>query len=517
MDVLVTNLLLAERSGTEVVTEQLADGLRRAGHRAAVWVSKAGTQAEAMRDRGHVVVERLEHLPWRPDVIHGHHNVMTLTALAALPGVPAVYTCHDATAPFDAAPRHPRVRAWLAVDELCRDRLVADGVPAGTVQLMPNAVDEALHPARARLAARPTRALAVAKNAAHLGAVRAACRRTGVPLDELGPGVGDISEKLGERLAGYDLVFAAARSALEAAFVGCAVVVGDQRGLAGLLTTRVLPRWRAQNFGRAALAWPPDADGFARAIAAYDPADAAQVSARLRAEAGLAGQIRALETVYRLALAAPPADPAEEARALGRFLEDHLPTCAIERPWRPLVEAVSAGRIEPLAPLVARTRDAVIERLDGALKAAGTLAADGPAATLATGLKARWFPAERFQFARGGAHAAPGPARRDLAEAAGFLVYGPYQRLPSGAWEVLFDLAWEDVEDGCGELTFDVLAGPRLLAERRFAGRPPVGAAERSLRFRHDHGDEPLEFRIAASGYRRGRLRFSGAAVRPLA
>ncbi|NEX95393.1 glycosyltransferase family 4 protein, partial [Caulobacter sp. 17J65-9] len=153
LDVLITNLLLAERSGTEVVTEQLADGLRRAGHRVAVWVSKAGAQAQAMRDRGHVVVERLEQLPWRPDVIHGHHNVMTLTALAALPGVPAVHTCHDATAPFDAAPHHPRVRAWLAVDELCRDRLVADGVPAGAIRLMPNAVDEARHPPRARLPA----------------------------------------------------------------------------------------------------------------------------------------------------------------------------------------------------------------------------------------------------------------------------------------------------------------------------------------------------------------------------
>ena len=46
--------------------------------------SLVGPQAEAMRTRGHMVVSRTEQLPWRPDVIHGHHSVMTMMAAILL-------------------------------------------------------------------------------------------------------------------------------------------------------------------------------------------------------------------------------------------------------------------------------------------------------------------------------------------------------------------------------------------------------------------------------------------------
>ena len=148
LNVLITNINLGEPSGTVVVVAQLADALRARGHRVALFAPQLGVTADAMRADGHVVVDRLGALPWRPDVIHGQHTAPTMAALAALPGVPALYLCHDATAPFDAAPGHPRLRRRYAVDERCRARLIAEGAEA--VGLLPNAVDLGRIPPRSR-------------------------------------------------------------------------------------------------------------------------------------------------------------------------------------------------------------------------------------------------------------------------------------------------------------------------------------------------------------------------------
>jgi hypothetical protein len=49
--VLITNIALYQQSGTEVVVEQLADGLRRRGHRPIVFAPMLGPLAEEMRAR----------------------------------------------------------------------------------------------------------------------------------------------------------------------------------------------------------------------------------------------------------------------------------------------------------------------------------------------------------------------------------------------------------------------------------------------------------------------------------
>src|SRR5882672_3964245 len=54
--ILITNIGLLHRSGTEVVVEQLADGLRRRGHRPILFAPYLGPLAESMRERGFLVI-----------------------------------------------------------------------------------------------------------------------------------------------------------------------------------------------------------------------------------------------------------------------------------------------------------------------------------------------------------------------------------------------------------------------------------------------------------------------------
>ena len=330
----MTNLFLSRGSGSEAVTELLADALRRAGHEPILFAPEIGPQASRMRMRGHRVVDRLSGVVAPPDVIHAQHATPALMAMAAFPGVPTVFASHSSIFEVEAPRPHPQIRRVTAVDERGQERCIGCGFAPGLVEIVPNAVDLDRFRPRQPLPAQPRRALAIAKIPGHLPAIRAACAAKGIALDEVGPATGRVSDRLEDELPNYDIVFASGRSALEAAAVGCAVVLVDGTGMAGLLTTANLGGLRAANFGVRILTAPVDPDSVGQAIAAYDPEDAALVTARIRANASADAYAAAYLRLYEAAIAdPPPADPAAIAAATARWLEDLLPTSA-DRPWR---------------------------------------------------------------------------------------------------------------------------------------------------------------------------------------
>ena len=141
-----------------------------------------------------------------------------------------------------------------------------------------------------------------------------------------------MSDQLENILPRYDIVFATARMALEAAAVGCAVVVADGRGFAGMLRTENLKAWRRLNFGAGLLAAPVTTAALDAAIAAYEAADAAEVCGRLRAEASADDYAAAYLQLYRQAIGEAVAQDISHAAATAVWLEDLLPSAA-PRAW----------------------------------------------------------------------------------------------------------------------------------------------------------------------------------------
>ncbi|HKG96679.1 MAG TPA: glycosyltransferase [Pyrinomonadaceae bacterium] len=327
MRVLATNCSLRGRSGTEMVTIDLALGLSRRGHEVAVFAPLVGRSAEILRDEGIVVTDRPPDLAWNPDIIHGHHNHVLAAALAFFPEVPALFVCHSSNYWFDGPPLLPRVRRFCSVDEACRARLIAEvGCEKEAIELLPNAVDLDLFSPRGRLPAKPRRALLLTKNTEHISAVRAAVREAGLELDEIGSVFNREVNDLHDRLKQYDLVFATARMALEALAVGCAVVVVDGRGLAGLVTSSTVDDWRLNNFGLRLLIHGPTKETILSEIGRYDPHDAALVSHRIRDVASLATHLDRVEAIHRDIVDEPrnPPDPTRDLRALGSFVAQWL-------------------------------------------------------------------------------------------------------------------------------------------------------------------------------------------------
>jgi hypothetical protein len=326
MRVLTTNCAMRGRSGSEIVTIDLASGLRQRGHEVAVFAPLLGPSADILRRSDITVTDRLEDVPWTPEVIHGHHNHVLACALAYFSDSPGLFVCHSAAFWFDGPPRLPRVRRICAVDEACRARVVEEtGYPREEIVLLTNAVDTDLFAPREPLPAKPARALLLTKNDAHVAAVRQAARQSGLVLDEIGTAFGREVDDLHVRLRDYDVVFATARMALEAMAVGCAVVVVDGRGLAGLATTATVDTWRIRNFGVSLLTRSPSAEAIAADIARYDAADAARVSQRIRAVATLPAYLDHVEALHReVADVSKPADPLEDLRATGVFMAQWL-------------------------------------------------------------------------------------------------------------------------------------------------------------------------------------------------
>ena len=112
-----------------------------------------------------------------------------------------------------------------------------NGAPPERTCVIQNAIDLRRIPPRTRpLPERPQRALIFTKNTSHIPFVEEACRRAGIAVETLGRSVGRVVLDPERELVEHDLVFATARSALEAIASGAATIVMDARGIAGMAT-----------------------------------------------------------------------------------------------------------------------------------------------------------------------------------------------------------------------------------------------------------------------------------------
>jgi Glycosyltransferase Family 4 len=188
--ILITNVWLAHRAGSETVTRDLALGLLRRGHRPIVYSPTLGLPAEELAACGVCVIDDLRQLAETPDIVHAHHAVPCGEALIRFPSTPAIYVCHSFSLWMEAPVYFPQIGTYVAVDEACRDRLVhTAGIAPEHVVVVPNAVDlRRIPPRPLPLRPRPERVLAFGKAGA-MAEPRIACERLGLEYQVLGHGI----------------------------------------------------------------------------------------------------------------------------------------------------------------------------------------------------------------------------------------------------------------------------------------------------------------------------------------
>ena len=329
MRILLTNMVLGQGSGTETLIRDLSLELRRRGHAVICFAPLIGSLAVEIRATGTPVVRSLAAVAEPPDIIHGHHGGPTMMALARFPQAQAVFVCHDWSSVYDDPPVHPRIGRYLYVRHVLRERLVSEkSIPPDQVEFWGNTIDVARVGQPKVLPSRPRNAGVYG----HLG---------GIPfldaLDEAcaARGIGFLGEltatadrhNVEQVLPRCDLVFASGRMALEAIAAGCAVINADRFGVGGLVTSARLTEFMAANFAIGALSMPPTHATLVHALDAYDAADAALVTTRIRQDCDIAVGAARLEAIYQTVLAgaaATPVDHQSECLALACYLEENL-------------------------------------------------------------------------------------------------------------------------------------------------------------------------------------------------
>ena len=326
--ILFTNTTIANPTGTELYVRDLAKEFAARGCEVVIYTPRPGRLAEDIRAMAIPVVSQLAHLGSPPDIIHGQHHVPTMQALLAFPGTPAVFFCHGWRPWVEMPPAFPRIRRHVAVDPVTRDRIVHEsGVALDKVRLIPNFVDLEIFQPRWPLPEWPERAAIfsnyVKPGSPYFRAVAAACSHLGIPLDVVGAGFGTETNRPESVLPNYDLVFAQGRSAIEALAVGAAVIVASSRAFGPLVRPENFAELRRCNFGIRALAYPVDAAHIESEIRKFEPGAAAEVTVRIRGEAGLKAAADAVMQVYQEAIAehrSDPVDPMAENFAMAGYL-----------------------------------------------------------------------------------------------------------------------------------------------------------------------------------------------------
>jgi hypothetical protein len=335
--ILITNNTLAGRAGSELYVRDLALALMRRGHFPIAYSNVLGEVAEELRMATIPVISALEELNVAPDIIHGQHHLETMSAMLHFNRVPTIFVCHGWTPWEETPPVYPAIRRYVAVDDLCRERLLTTpGIHPTQVEVIYNFVDLSRFKQRFKLPVRARSALVFSNYVSEgiqLENIRRACDRMGISkVDVVGRKSGSVVAKPEDLLTQYDLVFAKARCALEALASGCAVVVAGLSGLGGIVTTENMHRMRKLNFGiRTMQAEILSEDSVIKELKKYDAEDARHVSNWIRKNADLENAVEKLIGIYQKTLSEEKegndtsqlADYRAVARYL-RFLSDKI-------------------------------------------------------------------------------------------------------------------------------------------------------------------------------------------------
>ena len=311
--VLITNNTLDIRAGSELYVRDICKHLLTLGWSPIAYSTHLGAVAEEIRALGVPVIDDLNKLAKPPDLIHGHHHLETMTAIQHFPSVPVVYVCQSWVPWEEVPPIHPQIKRYVAVNVLCRERLVSEnGIREDIVDMILNFADMDVFQLRETLPPKFAKALLFNNHLTNedelVQILRQVCQNNGATLDLYGARSGIVSDRPDQLLKNYDLVFATGRSAIEALAVGCAVVVCDQNGFAGMVTPARLEIYRELNFAyRLVKQRPrPTFKHVQDELKLYNAKDSRVVTTKIREEASAKEATIKLTDIYNCVLKENP-------------------------------------------------------------------------------------------------------------------------------------------------------------------------------------------------------------------
>lgn len=305
MRILVTNEQLDQRPGADLFVRDLARALQRRGHFVIAYSSDPRHQTRLLERDLVAVATDLDRLPFRPDVIHARHHLDAMSALIALPDVPAIFDCLGPGS-RTMVPVHPRLHRYIVPSSAVARPIEAECVPPGMIAASSDGVDlerfARVRPAPAGLARLAVYDDHLDRRDESVMAIEAAAGAG--TIDFIGRRFGRSVDNPEQRLPDYDVVFARERKAIEAMACGCAVVLVGEHACGDLVSTASFQEARHDGFAPPLAAPAASPDAIRESLARYSAADCAAVTAEVRRSLGFDALADRYEAAYHEAIAA---------------------------------------------------------------------------------------------------------------------------------------------------------------------------------------------------------------------
>ncbi len=314
MKILITQRELMQMAGSELVTVEVGRALRARGHEVAIFCPRPGNLVKLLQPSGISVKSALRDLPWTPDVIHGHHHLAAMAALAHFEKTPAIYCWHGVRPWVEQPPAHQRIRRYVAICEPMVPQLQLElDLPADRIAVIPNFVDTRRFSRIRALPAMPKKALLYGHGGfspEELQRLEQLCATFGLSFEKIGYPYNNANPAPESFLPDYDIVFAIGRCAIEAIACGCAVIPIVHALAGSLVTEATLADWANTNFSPRHFTSGNQIEEhwFAAQLDAYAPAGLARVTETVRTRHSLEQAVDRLEALYREVTATPAED-----------------------------------------------------------------------------------------------------------------------------------------------------------------------------------------------------------------
>ncbi|OXG03076.1 Glycosyltransferase Family 4 [Flavobacterium araucananum] len=302
MNVLITNIHIAEYTGTETYVKELAIELINRGNLVEIFTLRMGDLSQELIEKGINVTNNLKKLKLTPDIIHAHHNITALKAIKFFKFTPVVYFIHDRTSVFDNPYQHKNILRYIAVDYNCKERYcLENNFKEEDIEIVYNWVNTYRFRLKEQINKQPKKALVFSNylNDNNIyPQIKEACTDLGVEVEIIGYSSGNICLEPEKILHKYDLVFAKAKAAIEAMATGAAVIVCDFRGLGGMVTSSNMKHFRDFNFGMKLMTNVPTKKNLIAEINKYDSFETIKISEYIIRESNFLLVVSHLEKIY---------------------------------------------------------------------------------------------------------------------------------------------------------------------------------------------------------------------------
>ncbi len=306
MNILITNLTLSQNSGTELYVKELAQELINRGHQVEIFVLTIGKLGCELIEQNINVVNKLSRLKNIPNIIHAHHNLVTLKVAYYFKQTPIVYFIHDSISSLDHPFYHKNIMQYIAVDYNCKQRYLLNNFLENEVKVIYNWFNPNRFKPKTQINNIAKKALIFSNylelNSKIYHEIKCACDELNISLNTIGLRSGNPCNKPELELYKYDLVFAKAKAGIESMACGCALIVCDFTGLGVMVASANIEECRKYNFGMKLMDKPVLKNLLLNEMKKYDKEEIEKVQQFIQQQSNYYFIIDQIEQVYQSAM-----------------------------------------------------------------------------------------------------------------------------------------------------------------------------------------------------------------------